>query len=147
MNKLTALFKASFARYGNHWPTQVFASLFAIVFGVALIYLSWLFGATREDVGKNVLALILGALLGWLAGILFSPFNAKQTSRFRFVGKTIAAFVSGYLLGAINPLLESLVKSSAANPAAINWVRVTLCLCSFLLTTGVVFVSRIHVED
>ena len=130
--------------FGEHWPSQLFAGLFALLFGGTLLRLCWLFGDTSRALGLNILLCLLGALLGWAVGMLFSPFTTAEATRFKFLGKTIAAFVSGYLLSKFESVVTALVKQAGEHPELVPWDRVGLFSGSFLLAAIVVFVSRTY---
>jgi 4-amino-4-deoxy-L-arabinose transferase-like glycosyltransferase len=132
------------ARFGEHWATQLFATMFALLFGGALLWLCRLFADTSRAVGVNILLCILGALLGWALGMFFSPFNTEDAAQFKFLGKTVAAFVSGYLLSKGEAVLGAYLKRATEHPEQVQWDRVGLLSCSFLLAFIVVFVSRTY---
>lgn len=131
----------SIMRYllGKHWGSQLFATIFAIIFGFAIVFLALVFGeANSRSVAVNLLICLVGTLFGWIVGIFFSPFDAKDKSRMEYLGKSVAAFASGYLLSTFQPVL----KTYSDKPDQINWQYVGLFLSSFLLAAVVVFVSR-----
>ena len=75
-------------------------------------------------------------------GIGTSPIDSKDARRLQFVGKTVGAFLSGYLLAKIDPFLAEQVKLATETPSRVNWIRVGLCAASGLLGAVVVFVNR-----
>lgn len=130
--------------FGPHYPSQIFAVLFAILFGSTLIKLCFVFGETPRAAGENVLLCVLGALAGWIIGLLYSPFSEKEAEHFAFLGKTIAAFVSGYVVSKLDSLIGRLVEKASDHLASVPWDRVGLGVGSCLLAAVVVFVSRIY---
>lgn len=125
--------------FGKHWGSQVFSTVFAITFGAAIVLLALIFGgADSRAVATNLLTCLVGAIAGWIVGIFFSPFDVEDKTRLEYLGKSVAAFASGYLLSTIQPIL----KTYSDKPDQVNWQYVGLFLSSFLLAAVVVFVSR-----
>jgi hypothetical protein len=131
-------------KLGPHPLSLLFTGLFAILFGALVVYLCIVLGPTRAAVGLNLLVSLLGALSGWALGMFFSPIDDKDARRLQFVGKTVGAFISGYLLGKIDPFLAEQVKRATEAPSKVNWVRVGLCAASGLLGAVVVYVNRAY---
>jgi hypothetical protein len=129
---------------GPHPLSLFFTGLFALLFGVLLLYLCIVLGADRSAIGLNLLVTLLGALAGWALGMFFSPIDERDAKRLQFVGKTVGAFVSGYLLGKVDPFLAEQVKRATETPSDVNWVRVGLCAAAGLLGAVVVFVNRAY---
>jgi hypothetical protein len=77
-------------------------------------------------------------------GMFFSPIDERDAQRLQFVGKTVGAFISGYLLGKIDPFLVEQMKRATESPSTINWIRVGLFGASALLGAVVVFVNRAY---
>lgn len=131
-------------RLGPHPLSLLFTGIFALLFGVLVLSLCFVLGADRWSVGLNLLVSLLGALSGWALGMFFSPLDEQDAQRLQFVGKTVGAFISGYLLGKVDPFLAEQVKRATETPSEVNWVRVGLCAASGLLGAVVVFVNRAY---
>lgn len=131
-------------KLGPHPFSLLFTGIFAVLFGALLVYLCVILGADRAAVGLNLLVALLGALSGWAVGMFFSPIDERDAQRLQFVGKTVGAFISGYLLGKIDPFLAEQMKRATESPSEVNWVRVGLCAASVLLGAVVVFVNRAY---
>jgi type II secretory pathway pseudopilin PulG len=131
-------------KLGPHPFSLIFTGVFAFLFGLLLVYLCIVLGRDRAAVGLNLLVTLLGALSGWALGMFFSPIDARDAKRLQFVGKTVGAFISGYLLAKIDPFLAEQVKVATETPSSVNWVRVGLCVASGLLGAVVVFVNRAY---
>lgn len=128
---------------GAHWGSQLFSSAFAVFFGAALLKLCWIFGnGSNVAIAQNVLLCLVGSLFGWAVGMFFSPFDKDDASRFEYLGKTVAAFASGYVLSKVEPIISAASKKIAENPANIQWEQVGLFISGFLLSAIVVFVTR-----
>ena len=131
-------------RLGPHPLSLLFTALFALLFGALIAYLCVVLAPDRAAMGLNLLVSLLGALTGWALGMFFSPIDEKDAQRLQFVGKTVGAFLSGYLLGKIDPFLAEQVKRATEAPSKVNWSRVGLCAASGLLGAVVVFVNRAY---
>jgi hypothetical protein len=131
-------------KLGPHPYSLIFTGVFALLFGGLLVYLCVVLGRDQAAVGLNLLVSLLGALTGWALGMFFSPIDARDAKRLQFVGKTVGAFISGYLLAKVDPFLAEQVKIATESPSKVNWVRVGLCAASMLLGTVVVFVNRAY---
>jgi len=131
-------------KLGPHPYSLLFTGFFAVLFGSLLGYLCVILGPDRPAVGLNLLVALLGALSGWAVGMFFSPIDERDAQRLQFVGKTVGAFISGYLLGKIDPFLVEQMKRATESPSTINWIRVGLFGASALLGAVVVFVNRAY---
>src|SRR5262245_43719801 len=131
-------------KLGPHPFSLIFTGAFALLFGALLVYLCIVLGRDEAAVGLNLLVALLGALTGWALGMFFSPIDARDARRLQFVGKTVGAFISGYLLAKIDPFLAEQVKVATETPSKVNWIRVGICAASMLLGTVVVFVNRAY---
>jgi hypothetical protein len=89
----------------------------------------------------NLITCLLGAALGWGAGILATPIAEDDTSHFARLGQIISAFLSGYLVSKIDRFLErALYSGEQLIPTA--WERIGLFVLSFLVMLIVVFINR-----
>src|SRR5712691_2878675 len=107
-------------KLGPHPLSLLFTALFAFLFGVLIVYLCVVLGRDGPSVGLNLLVALLGALSGWALGMFFSPIDEKDAQRLQFVGKTVGAFISGYLLGKIDPFLAEQMKRATESPSEVN---------------------------
>jgi len=77
-----------------------------------------------------MLAGIVGGVLGWIAGILASPFSTEK-DEFTSISKLVYGFVSGWLVNKI----DALFASSDAAKGAVNeltWIFIGYIAASFL---------------
>ena len=134
------------AELGPHWKTLVGATVFTFLFSCLLIWSCLQFKTSKQDTATNFLLCILGAVLGWALGMFFSPFDKADAERFSFVGQFVAAFVSGYVLSKIDPVLTKKVTAMIEKPQDVPWPRIALFVISFLLSAVVVFVWRVYTK-
>lgn len=58
----------------------------------------------------NLLLLIAGGLIGWIAGILMTPSNVRQEGQFSTYTKILGTFISGYLTAKADHLYSLVVE-------------------------------------
>jgi hypothetical protein len=58
----------------------------------------------------NLAILALGFSVGWVIGIMISPYDNKETARFSALSKAVGVFASGYLVGKIDKLVEKILN-------------------------------------
>lgn len=110
----------------------------AIVVGAA----SWNLGEPRW---LNCLVSLFGGLLGWWFGILASPGEHGENRPFSEFGKTLLAFVGGFLFAKIDSVFDVfLVKDGAPDQFFVQ--RVLLLGIAFCLGALFTFFGRKYVE-
>lgn len=133
-------------KYGTNLWTVVSSNIFAAIFSGVILWVVFHFGQTSNDTMTNLLLCLLGALIGWGVGIFASPYDLKENERFLTLGRTISAFISGYLVSKLDRFLEVVLYTSNA-PNDIAWVRLCLFAASFLLSVIVVFINRLYFNN
>jgi hypothetical protein len=94
---------------GFNWKLGGSAS-FAAILAAALLYLSATFHINAVANEFNVLVVLLGFSVGWLAGILLSPYSEEEEKKFNQYAKAFGVFASGYLVGKVDKVVEELFK-------------------------------------
>src|SRR5262249_46226834 len=61
----------------------------------------------------SVVVGLTGIVIGWLIGVLVSPFRWEE-SKFTDYGKALVTFVSGYVLSKIDPLIRAATGEGGA---------------------------------
>ena len=98
----------------------------------------------------DLLALLcaaFGLAAGWLAGILFAPYQSEQ-DRFREYVKLVSAFLTGYVVSKVDRLFE-LWFDPAHGPLLLDSIiayRILICLTSFLLAAVSTYVARKYIS-
>jgi hypothetical protein len=110
--------------------------------GAITIWLAYRLGADNNAYLVNWLLCLLGAMLGWGAGLMVSPFSEKEGERFSRVTQAVSAFLSGYLLSKLDRMLETFLTISDNLFKDLVLARVALFLISFLLILIIVFINR-----
>jgi hypothetical protein len=124
-----------------HLGTEVVLDGLSILFGIALIALCYLLGRDDHSYSRNGLACLSGATLGLALGTLISPYTEGEAQQFSSLLQAGSAFVSGYLLSKLDPLIERYLKRDNL-PDVSTMQRIALFATSLALTTTVVFVNR-----
>lgn len=93
----------------------------------------------------GALACVPGALLGWLMGVLLSPYK-QEKELFEGYGKSIAAFITGFLVSKVDRIFELfMTKSGESGPALLqeaNWRPLVFGFSSLLLVLLYTFTCR-----
>ena len=137
-------FKEWWGSLGDYRYTLMFTACSALMFAAGIGYLCNCLALTANGPYINALVCILGALSGWAVGMFFSPFDQVDLDRFRYVGKSVAAFISGYVLSKIDTPLNNFLKNVEARWDGDLSVRFALFASSFLLAALVVFITRAY---
>ena len=84
------------------------------VFGF-IAFIACLIASTYIDSNSIVQSLIclLGAVVGWSFGMLISPLNDGEKKQFSEFGKTLSAFVSGFVIAKFDVILQSSIGQKA----------------------------------
>ena len=85
-----------------------------------------------------ILSGLLGASLGWVVGILASPYDPTEKSAFGRFGQLIYGFLSGYALSKLDPVLQNAISSGTMD----TWVVACVGLISFLIAVALTYISR-----
>src|SRR4051794_34424531 len=81
-----------------------------IIFAGTLIWLCNIMSSgtpTEQLQGRtlNYIVLMIGSITGWLLGILISPYGEDEKTQFSNYAKVVSAFISGYLLSKVDPII------------------------------------------
>lgn len=82
----------------------------AAALGMGLVTLCFRVGQGSEVRALNIAVVVFGASTGWLAGILLSPYDPRESRAFPRYAAAASAFASGYLVSKLDRVLEELLK-------------------------------------
>ena len=119
----------------------VSTSLAAFIFGTALLVFAYFIGPEPEVYPVTYIICISGGILGWLIGMLTSPYNMDDANKLGNFSKMVGTFLSGYILSKFDRVIESIVNPETILSPLIG-LRVLLFVCFFCLIWIVVFVFR-----
>lgn len=118
------------------------ATTIAVLFGVSLIYLSFTTATVVDPRTLNVLVAITGMVLGWVIGVVITPYSANEESRFAGYARAFSVFASGYLVGKIDAGVSALFNPDLWASNAFLAFRVLLFVCSVLVGLLISFMYR-----
>jgi hypothetical protein len=120
-----------------------------IIAGVvaAILYCGLLWFALSYQEGKYTQILVLSgitaAALGWIFGIMISPYNSGERSAFSEHARLVYGFVTGYVISKLDPLLTRLIETKSGQGLDQRLFAVALfAIASFLIAIGVTYISR-----
>ena len=125
----------------------IFTCLFFLVFASCILYLVMTLHVTDGNLAArntNLLTVLIGAMTEWAMGIYLAPFSQEETTRFQAIGKTVSAFVTGYVVSKIDRFLEATLFSKEQTPQTVAWEQLALFLVTFLLAAIVIFIYRLY---
>src|ERR1041385_2980265 len=124
---------------GNKWNV-ITSTVIAGVLYVLLIAFLFLYPTNSTLRAELMLAGVVGSVLGWVAGILASPFSGEK-EEFSSINKLVYGFVSGWLVNKIDALFAS---SDAAKGAVnqVTWIFIAYIAASFLIAVAITYIAR-----
>jgi len=94
--------------------------------------LAYFVSPALSDYATTLLIQMCGIALGWLTAFLASPRDDDEKAAFSLLTKTLSAFVSGYLLSKLEPVIRGVLNSGLAeNP--ISATRLLIFVSAFAL--------------
>lgn len=101
----------------------------------------------REHSGGFALTFLIGlsgVALGWLVGFLASPYSEVEERRFSKYAAAVAAFVSGYLLGKLEPTVNAILKDDNLIVNPVHGARVLLFVIAAIAAAITMYVFRLY---
>ena len=117
----------------------------AILFSIALIFIAYKIGPEQNVYPITFLICLSGCILGWIVGILTSPYDKADESKLNKFSKLIGTFISGYLLSKLDKVFESIFSPESLLTPIIG-LRVLLFVCFFCIMWIIVFVFRQYAD-
>lgn len=115
----------------------------AFVLNLILIIACFFISENIQERSINISVLVLGLALGWLIGVLATPYKGKEEDRFIGYKQAISAFLGGYIISkADNTLAQILSWETLQDPVA--GFRVIAFSASFLLAMLLTYVYRAY---
>ena len=85
--------------------------------------------------------MVFGAVIGWIVGILSSPYGPSEEKRFSSLVKAVSVFISGYALAKIDPIITALARPELVLSAVIGF-RALAFIVFFFLALIITYVYR-----
>lgn len=98
----------------------------------------------EKDFVIHVSIMIVGITLGWIIGIIASPYNEEEKEQFSNIVKGVTAFFSGYALAKVDPIITKILSPEVFLEPVVAF-RAIAFLTSFLLAVVITFVYRKYV--
>jgi hypothetical protein len=99
-------------------------------------------GNYGTNLSINLAIFVAGWATGWVAGTLVAPYDQGEATLFSQISKGIWAFISGYLLGKIDPIFSSLRESNVIPLSDLAMFRALLFVSVSTIVMMVVFFAR-----
>ena len=125
--------------FGDYPATVISSSLLLF----ALLYALWrLAPSIGGNTATNQLLIVLGILLGWVVGLLATPFTEVDRQDFAALQKAIYAFMTGYLLSKVDRFLERILFRDGKEPDQLVWKQAALFTGALVTTALIQFTWR-----
>ena len=87
---------------------------------------------------------LVGIVSGWAVGFLISPASEAEKSDFnKYIG-TISAFISGYFISKVGPIIDKLLTAELVFYNHVNSLRLlTFCFC-FISAVLIMYMIRVY---
>ncbi|MCD2517142.1 hypothetical protein LQ564_12580 [Massilia sp. G4R7] len=139
--------------FGKHGPTVVtslivlcMSALILLAGGLLLPYFAA--GAMTNGAATgtviNMLTMVIGGLIGWIAAILATPYSQNEASRLSTLAKAISAFLSGYVLSKFDRVLERTLSGAGGGLTQEAWQLLGFFFGAFLIGFLAIFTTRAY---
>jgi len=112
-----------------------------LALGGTVTYLSYAMGDDFKASSLNLLIVVLGLALGWLLGILLSPYSETEEKKFTEYAKAFGVFASGYLVGKVDKVIEALFQPDFIIDS-VHGFRVMSFLAAVIISLVFTFIFR-----
>ncbi len=117
-------------------------------FGFAVAFATFLCASKGgTDAPLQFSLCLLGGASGWALGILLSPIDDDETTKFGAMGKAAAALLSGYAVAKLEPAIVKQTENSLEGHGHLYSFRVALFLTMFVVGFLFPLISRLYGED
>ena len=124
----------------DNWKlTASFVAAFIWAVLAAVLLIAWWDGV-------STLSALVGVAIGWSAGILLAPYDDEE-KRFKKLSKSVAGFVSGYLVAKSDRVFDLVVEKGGSGPLILNpyFARAIWMGVGCMIVAGlIVFVARTY---
>ena len=113
-----------------------------IIFGI----LVWISFSYKDGAEASLLILCgaFGSAVGWVIGIIATPYNTAESQRLTEIGKVAYGFLTGYVLSKVDPLLSSLGAKADLVTGERLWVYAIFTITALLVSFAVTFLNRTY---
>jgi hypothetical protein len=119
--------------------------------GVVVFLYSVLFWfARRYNNGQELQLLVLvgifGGAGGWIVGILASPYNSTEGSKFSELAKLVYGFLTGYVISKIDPVVNRFLDVSPGKPTK-HLVYCLFAIACFMIAVTFTYIGRSYWKE
>jgi MFS family permease len=108
---------------------------------IAMIIAAFVFPPQKQDSWMSLMLLIAGISVGWIIGIVISPYTTGEKTKFESYMKAVASFLSGYVVAHLNDLIKHIMKPEFLdNP--LHLFQLILLFAGFCVSLVVVYYTR-----
>jgi hypothetical protein len=75
-----------------------------------LAFLCFRFGSSSEDHDLNLAIMVVATIIGWILGVLVSPYDQGEQRQFTSLARVASAFITGYLAAKVNSLIDAILS-------------------------------------
>ena len=112
-----------------------------IVLALTLLFSAYFLFESAQERAVTVVVGVLGGALGWVLGILSSPYDKQERNQFSEYAKIVYGFLTGYLVSKADRLFELALADRLFSTDAFVF-RVLYFLAAFFLAFLIAFVGR-----
>lgn len=113
----------------------------ALILGIPAVVICFFIGTDRQAYCLNIMVLIVALLLGWVVGILATPYTSTEKKVFTTYTKAISAFISGFAVAKADKAIEHFFDPQTLSDS-VTLFRLALFVAGFLLSLLLTFVCR-----
>ncbi len=111
--------------------------------GVTLVALCFYIEDGLQARALNLTVLVSAAAMGWLVGVLLSPYDAKEKKEFPKYSAAVSAFISGYLASKLDRALEQVFRPEILL-SVVGGFRVLSGLAAFATAVLITYIYRTY---
>jgi hypothetical protein len=95
----------------------------------------------KEHRWISLMLLIAGISVGWVIGIVISPYTTGEKTKFQSYMKAVASFLSGYVVAHLNDLIKEIMKKEFLGNS-LHLFQLILLLAGFCVSVVLVYYTR-----
>ncbi len=105
-------------------------------------------GSRAQQYSLTVIIGITGVVLGWLVGLLVSPYEGNEVDRFAALATAATSFVSGYLVSKIDPAItDALSKEKIGSGGGTYFMRLLVFVSCVMIGSITMYSFRAYIGD
>lgn len=108
---------------------------------VVLICSNVMFWTNIRDLWMSIVLMVFGGCLGWLTGVLASPYTDREAHQFSSMARAVGTFASGYLVAKVDRLSSNLLNPDFLLNAEVG-LRVMTMISSMSIFFLMTFIFR-----